>query len=197
MPLTGQAKLDYMKKYREANAEAVRASKARCYEAKKAEYNAKAQANYVANREHYTVANRAWAKAHPERTKAIKRKHFENNRAAFYARRRAWYWTNHEKALRIIRESRQRHPMTVKAYLHARRARKLAAPGFATAEQLAARIAFYGHRCAYCGGPYDHLDHVIPLSRGGSNWPANIRPSCEHCNLSKGAKLITEWKAAA
>lgn len=76
------------------------------------------------------------------------------------------------------------------------RARSLGARGDATDAQIAARVAFYFGRCAYCGGPYEHLDHVIPLSRGGTAWPANLRPACRKCNLSKRDKLLSEWRSA-
>lgn len=54
----------------------------------------------------------------------------------------------------------------------------------------------YRHRCAYCGG-YEggiHMDHVIPLARGGRHAIGNVLPACQGCNLSKGAKLVAEWK---
>jgi 5-methylcytosine-specific restriction endonuclease McrA len=51
----------------------------------------------------------------------------------------------------------------------------------------------WGHACAYCGAHATHLDHVEPLSKGGSDVEANIVPACQHCNLSKGAKTLAEW----
>lgn len=48
--------------------------------------------------------------------------------------------------------------------------------------------------CAYCGGPHEHDDHVIALSRGGTHERANLLPACESCNLSKGVKLLHEWQ---
>lgn len=46
-----------------------------------------------------------------------------------------------------------------------------------------------GGICHICGLPgADTRDHVIPLSRGGTNHPSNIRPAHKHCNESKGAK---------
>lgn len=53
----------------------------------------------------------------------------------------------------------------------------------------------WGHACAYCGGHATHLDHVDPLSKGGTDTEANIVPACAHCNLSKGAKTLAEWAA--
>jgi 5-methylcytosine-specific restriction endonuclease McrA len=53
-----------------------------------------------------------------------------------------------------------------------------------------------GSRCRYCGdvaGPF-HIDHIQPLRHGGSNLISNLVVACRECNLSKGAKLITEWQ---
>lgn len=77
-----------------------------------------------------------------------------------------------------------------------RRSLEVGAPGHATAEQIQARIDFYGGLCAYCRKrPFEHLDHVIPLSRGGSNWPANLRPACRWCNISKRDRKLSEWRS--
>lgn len=74
-----------------------------------------------------------------------------------------------------------------------RRARFLSAPGRHTEEQLAARAALWGGQCAYCPLPAKTFDHTIPLARGGSNWPANLRPVCRHCNSSKLDRKPHEW----
>jgi len=50
--------------------------------------------------------------------------------------------------------------------------------------------------CHWCGDPVDdnyHLDHVIPVSRGGKSSLDNLVISCPACNLSKGDKLPSEW----
>ena|SRR5712664_880068 len=71
-----------------------------------------------------------------------------------------------------------------------RRARKVDAAGSCSSEQLVARIAVFGWRCWMCGDPWEHIDHVIPLARGGTNWPANLRPACGRCNRRKHAKKV-------
>lgn len=73
-----------------------------------------------------------------------------------------------------------------------RRAHKAGAKGQCSAQQLQARIDFYGGKCwfAECGKEYEAIDHVIPLSGGGTNWPANLRPICTKHNSIKGAKRV-------
>lgn len=33
-----------------------------------------------------------------------------------------------------------------------------------------------------------HIDHVMPIALGGSNWPDNLQLLCRECNIEKGAK---------
>ncbi len=49
--------------------------------------------------------------------------------------------------------------------------------------------------CEYCKKSEVKLtiDHIIPLSRAGQNCIDNVTIACESCNLSKGAKLLSEW----
>lgn len=35
-----------------------------------------------------------------------------------------------------------------------------------------------------------HLDHVVPLSRGGLHDPENVRVACASCNMWKGARIL-------
>ncbi len=53
--------------------------------------------------------------------------------------------------------------------------------------------------CEYCGRPIAgraHVDHVIPLSQGGTSDPANLAVVCAECNLSKGTASIYVWAKA-
>jgi hypothetical protein len=42
--------------------------------------------------------------------------------------------------------------------------------------------------CANCGKPANTIDHIIPLSRGGTNDLENLQPMCWKCNKAKGSK---------
>jgi 5-methylcytosine-specific restriction endonuclease McrA len=41
------------------------------------------------------------------------------------------------------------------------------------------------HRCQYCGGFADSIDHIIPRSRGGPHAWDNVAAACRPCNLRK------------
>lgn len=51
-------------------------------------------------------------------------------------------------------------------------------------------------KCYWCLKPLGkvyHLDHVNPISRGGTNDVSNLVLACPSCNLSRGNKLPHEW----
>lgn len=53
-------------------------------------------------------------------------------------------------------------------------------------------LRHYNWRCAFCGGPFESLDHFIPVSRGGASWVGNVVPSCLRCQAAKGDLLPDE-----
>ncbi len=48
------------------------------------------------------------------------------------------------------------------------------------------------HRCAYCGGGADTVDHVLPRSRGGRHEWSNVVAACVRCNHRKADRLLQE-----
>jgi 5-methylcytosine-specific restriction endonuclease McrA len=53
------------------------------------------------------------------------------------------------------------------------------------------------HQCFYCKGDLDeigwHLDHLVPVSKGGTNDPANIVLACRRCNNAKNDSTAQEY----
>lgn len=129
---------------------------------------------YAARPEAHRERARQWAQLNPDKVTARNR---ARDKAAQAAASRAWYQANRMRAL---------------AAAHNKRAAQLGATGTVTAEQLLARLTYYGHRCYLCGGSPNGFDHVKPLSAGGLNLAANLRPVCGPCNSHKGQS----WKDA-
>lgn len=59
-----------------------------------------------------------------------------------------------------------------------------------------------GGVCVHCSGKIHanelwHVDHLVPLSKGGSNEIDNLALSCVRCNLEKHNKLMDAYNARA
>lgn len=53
-----------------------------------------------------------------------------------------------------------------------------------------------GKICAYCGeteGPFE-IDHIHPVSRGGTDDLANLAVACFSCNRGKSNLTLKEWR---
>lgn len=75
---------------------------------------------------------------------------------------------------------------------HKRRAAARNAPGYFIAEDINRIYLQQRGRCAYCPIRLRwkfHRDHIVPLSRGGTNWPNNIQLLCRGCNQRKHATM--------
>lgn len=147
----------------------------------------------VRNRKEHRTYSRKWAREHPEHVKNTRRRYYQKNREEALEQAKRWQGENPERAKSRSRRWKRENPERVRVHGNRRRARKVNAGGCASAKQIDARIEYYGNLCYLCGKPYEAIDHVIPLSGGGSNWPANLRPICALCNARKGAKLPDDF----
>lgn len=74
-----------------------------------------------------------------------------------------------------------------KVQKHNKRAIELDNPGTLTIEEWTIKLNAFGWSCAYCGGPYEVLEHVVPLTFPFSGTTANnCVPACSKCNNLKG-----------
>jgi hypothetical protein len=67
--------------------------------------------------------------------------------------------------------------------------------GSFTLEDLDRMVEEQNFRCFYCRMLLidSHLEHKLPLCRGGTNDPSNLCMSCAACNLHKHAKTAEEF----
>ena len=145
------------------------------------------------NRSASNAAKRAWAQRYPERMKAAQDSWSSRN---IEERKKTIRDYNQKNALHLYQKAqkwRALHPENVRAAAMRRRALVAKAGGNISAEQIKNLLEEHGYCCVYCGGPYQALDHVIPLSRGGGGGIENLRPSCQRCNSQKHAKTPQEW----
>ncbi len=125
---------------------------------------------------------RDWRRKNPEVARVRRREYILNNREKHYAAIIAWHKANPDR-LREIKLSAK----------HRRRARIAQWDGcHYTTEELVALWESVPHRCAACSCDITvetrHIDHIVPLARGGSNSIRNIQFLCAHCNRVKNAR---------
>lgn len=150
--------------------------------------------------------SKKWYEENRERAQAYGRRYYRINRVRILEHyrkmgqiyRRKYYARPEvrEKMRAANREWQRRNPE--KNRINSRRylARKHHAEGQHTVDDVQEIYAQQEGRCAYCGIPVHenyHVDHMVPLSRGGSDWPENLVIACPECNISKHAKTVDEW----
>lgn len=66
-----------------------------------------------------------------------------------------------------------------------------------TRKQIRDRFQQFGNACAYCGNTNSlQVEHVVPVSRGGTHAIGNIIPACSRCNQNKHANEVYSWYKA-
>ena len=166
--MTKEEKREYDKAYRLANKERLAA-----YE----------RARYQKNRQDYLDRASKQRSSKPEQT-------------AQYMRE--YYRANHEKAKERVVMRRRENPGIRSAERRNRRARE--SNGSHTNADVMAIFKAQRGLCANCkikllksGKSKFHVDHIMPLARGGSNWPSNLQCLCPSCNMRKHAKTPEDW----
>lgn len=142
------------------------------------------------NRDRVTAVHRAWYQANREHKSAWAKDWYGRTRASRLAYAAMYMAANKER----LRQQRMANPDQVRAANARRRARKLAAGGRYTASDVHILKLRQKNRCAHAWcrvdllrGGYE-IDHIMPLARGGSNWPRNLQLLCMPCNRSKSAR---------
>ena len=157
---------------------------------------------HKANREHELARMREWYKQNREKKREYQAKH-PGTRGAYssaqdYHREKTRKWIKAHPG--CYRKWRETNPSRLKAKDHKRRALIKGNGGSFTANELKALFEQQEGFCFYCGellySSFDkdvHVEHKIPISRGGSNNIDNIVLACAPCNYSKGMKTHEEF----
>ena len=130
--------------------------------------------------------------------------YYEEHPERRHLRNRKWHLDNPERSLLSGKKWREANPEKIAA--KNRRQRAVKAGAISEAYSTEEILAIHGKLCHICEIDVDlnaprtprkglgwekglQLDHVIPLSKGGTDTKDNIRPSHAKCNLVKRASL--------
>lgn len=168
--MTPEEKLEWDRKWREKNREKVRES----------------------HRKYYHAHTREIL----DKKREYKRQWYLKNRERLQEKRHA----NRERECEYEREYYRNHPWLRAKKNGARRAKLLEVGGSFTIEEINQLFELQHGICPYCNkllygclNDAPHIEHKVPVSRGGSNDISNLCIAHASCNLKKGAKTDEEY----
>ena len=178
--ISGRTK--YMQEYRKNNIERMREKDRERYESNR---DAKIEASkswYRENKERSRIRSKQYMEKHKERIRIRKIIYNQKNREKNRIRHRAWCLANPNRVdesnvkrkTRLVRQSN----------------------GSITSQEIA-KMLKDTVKCPYCMTRVEssdkHVDHMIPLSKGGLHATYNLAVVCSKCNHRKKDKTYPEW----
>jgi len=114
---------------------------------------------------------------------AINNPHVNSKAVTDYQKR------NKDKVKERLQKWRKANPE--KTLLQKRRYKN--AEGFFTADDILTLMVKQKGCCVLCSREFSEtlkkeIDHIIPISKDGSNWPSNLQLLCRNCNAKKSNK---------
>ena len=136
-----------------------------------------------------TPINAIGCRRNRQRTNEILRFKRRHKAESHNTKRRLYRRENLEKLRKRAREYYRKHFARKRAEHRNAIAKRKRAKGRFTAREFLLVLKKHKYRCAYCKRQISRssatIDHVVPLSRGGTNWITNIIPACLRCNQRK------------
>jgi 5-methylcytosine-specific restriction endonuclease McrA len=151
--------------------------------------------SYYRNHEKQLERMREYKRRNKEKMAADFQKYYKAN-PEYFRKKAQRYRAEH---LEIVREKEaayyQANREQIRARKRAYRARKYGAPSDLWERPEILKRDNY--TCQYCGfqgdALYLHVDHYVPLGKGGTDLRDNVVTACIPCNQSKHDKLPDEW----
>lgn len=162
------------KKYRQENSSQIRDKKHKAYLKNKEKILLASKKRYLSLRDEKLE----YAKQHYAENKDKRKEYIEANRESIRAYDRD-------------RAKRPQRAKWIREYNRVQNHKRRGMKSLFSPEQFNSLVSKFDSRCAYCDSPMDSptIDHVIPISKGGTGHIFNILPSCISCNKRKAAKL--------
>jgi 5-methylcytosine-specific restriction endonuclease McrA len=168
----------------------------------------KSHDRYLRNKERVLERSKEWASNNPEkvlekaaryrdkypdRTKESQQKHDKKPEAKI--RFRKYAQSEKGRAYKNVWMQANIDKVRKQGIIHssARRARLENNGVYLVVEKDLRRL--FSSDCVVCKTPGEHVDHIIPVSRGGQHAVGNLQMLCASCNLSKNNKTMIEWRA--
>jgi hypothetical protein len=186
------------KDYYKRNGEKIRSRVRSRYHAKAADLLIARKQQRQENPKKYRADDKRRRMENPEKYRARSRNYYLKNADELCRKTSLYQQKNKAKVNQYKSAWAKRNRDRVRVILTNNRARRRGAKGKFTKAQLTAKYSFHGWMCYLCGigltSETVQPDHRKPISRGGTNWIANIAPSCARCNRRKNGRTEIEYR---
>jgi len=166
-----KCKKEINRKYRYYNKEMINEKSKIRYYKDIDETKRKARLSYTRNIVNIEKSRKKWTESNPD--------YFSQN-----------YQAKKELKIQNVKDWVRDNPEKRKVIALRHEALKHGAVGSHSGDEWIALIELLNHKCNECWKYIKNLtqDHIIPLTKGGSDFIDNIQPLCQSCNSSKHAK---------
>lgn len=172
---------EYKKEYYLANKESIRIKGHKYYIDNKDKIISRCAKYQVRNRERTNNKNKIWKTLNKDKVSLTNKRYRLNNSDKVSLAAKAWSIKNRDKT---------------RSYVINRRCRLKNAEGEHSLSDIKYIITKQKNKCANCRNSVKdnyHIDHIYPISKGGSNNKHNIQILCPTCNVTKNAKDPIIW----
>lgn len=153
---------------------------------------ARSRAYVMAHREQDLEYKRAYRKRNP----GVDRAYYQKNKSILLQKMREYERKHWVSTLARSRKWRKEHPERVQVWVRNRRAKLKGSNGTHSLTDICSLLKSQNGQCVYCRADIREsfqVDHIMPVSKGGSNDPSNLQLLCKSCNLLKRDKLPEQF----
>ena len=162
----------------------------------RSEAGRKCASRYARSEKGKAASKRAYLKRDKEKKRERDRQDYQKHREKRLVSSRKWSKENPEEHKAAVRRWAQEHPERIRERLRQYQTKKRNRLGVVPENITEKMMLEQEGRCNHCSKSLKqgyHIDHIVPLSKGGMHDEYNLQLLCPHCNQVKHDSVDAKW----